>query len=510
MKIRIPIDIIKISRKLEENGFESFLVGGCVRDLLSNKSPKDWDITTNAKPEDILKIFPFGKYQNEFGTVVLPDKYFTEKNKGKAGNLYEITTYRKEGKYTDKRRPDEVVFAEKVEDDLKRRDFTINAMAIRFLDVEKLWKRVGESSVDTAVQLTEYTIKDIFGGKIDLDSKLIRTVGDPYDRIEEDALRMMRAVRFAVQLDFELAVSTYEAIKKKADNLRFISKERIQEELTKIFLSPRPAKGVDLLVETNLMNCIIPEVIEAVGVRQNRHHYYGPYNTVYKHMLASLEKCPSEKLEVRLAAFLHDVGKPQTKRGEGINSTFYGHEYVGARKAREILERLKFPRKVVEKTVLLIKNHMFYYNVDEVGESGVRRVIKKVGLENINDLIDVRIADRLGSGVPKAVPYKLRHFKFMVEKVSKDAVSVKQLNINGDDLIKEVKVKPGPKIGAILEILLAEVIDNPQLNNRRQLLERARELAKKELKSLRSQSKKKIKEERKREEEEIKGKYYVK
>ncbi|MDZ7611188.1 MAG: HD domain-containing protein [Candidatus Moranbacteria bacterium] len=702
MKINVPVNIIKISKELEEKGFESFLVGGCVRDLLSKKTPKDWDVATSAKPEQILEVFPFGKYENEFGTVVLPEKYLakpavassdfsikeedknklvksadkyiekihcpihssqhaenviknaleiareykevnldlveiiafyhdlgflkykdknhiqesanifqeeaekvglkkkminmlkelidhdtghkskyleqqilkeadildglsilrckkahkiemkdyfdwiknkynynwyygffvTEKGKQmlekaviefnkdnfgfklpefeKRNNVYEVTTFRKEGKYTDKRRPDEVVFAEKVEDDLKRRDFTINAMAVRFLDVEKLWKRAADSSFDVSMEVDEYEIKDFYGGKIDLESKLIRTVGDPYERIEEDVLRMMRAVRFAVQLDFDLAVSTLEAIRKKADNLKYISKERIKDELVKIIISNNPAKGVDLLVECGLMRHIVPEVEKAVGVRQNRHHYYGPYNTVYKHMLASLEKCPSEKLEVRLAAFLHDIGKPQTKRGQGINSTFHGHEYLGAKLTRRVLERLKFPRETIEKTVMLVKNHMFYYNVDEVGESGVRRVVQKVGLENINDLIDVRIADRLGSGVPKAVPYKLRHFKYMVERVSQDPVSVKQLEIDGNDLIQELEINPGPKIGAILELLLAEVIDNPQLNNREYLLEEAGKLSKKEVEALRKQARDKIKKEEKKEDKKIKEKYHVK
>jgi poly(A) polymerase/tRNA nucleotidyltransferase (CCA-adding enzyme) len=227
-------------------------------------------------------------------------------------------------------------------------------------------------------------------------------------------------------------------------------------------------------------------------------------------MLASLEKCPSDKLEVRLAAFLHDIGKPMTKQGEGELATFYGHEYVGARITVKILERLKYPKKVIDKTVLLVKNHMFYYNVDEVGEAGVRRVVKKVGLENINDLIDVRIADRLGSGVPKAVPYKLRHFKYMVEKVSKDAISVKQLKINGNDLMKELKIKPGPKIGAILDVLLAYVIDNPEINNKKELFKIAKKLEKKDLIKLRELAKDKIEEKKEEEEEEIKSKYWVK
>jgi hypothetical protein len=211
-----------------------------------------------------------------------------------------------------------------------------------------------------------------------------------------------------------------------------------------------------------------------------------------------------------MAAFLHDIGKPTTKQGSGYNSSFYNHEYAGARITKKIMERLKFSREVINKTVLLVKNHMFYYNVDEVGEAGVRKVIRKVGLENINDLIDVRIADRLGSGVPKAIPYKLRHFKYMVEKVSQDPISVKQLKINGKDLIEKLKIKPGPQIGAILEVLLAEVIEKSELNDKKVLLKKAQKLNQKNLGELKKEAQNKIKETQKKEEKEIKNKYYVK
>jgi len=304
--------------------------------------------------------------------------------------------------------------------------------------------------------------------------------------------------------------NTFDALKKNADLLRHISPERISDEFQKIIMSNRPAWGVELLVETGLMKHIIPELYDTISVRQNKHHYYGPFNTVYKHMLAALKTCPSEKLEVRLAAFLHDIGKPKSKRGHGYDSTFYGHEYVGARMAKVIMERLKFPKKIADKTTLLVKNHMFYYNTDEVGEKGVRKVIRKVGLENINDLIDVRIGDRLGSGVAKAVPYKLRHFKYMVEKVSKDPISVKDLKINGDILLADYDFKPGPQMGAILEILLAEVLDDPKLNTIKYLADRAIELQKEDLKQLRQIAKDKIKEEKQEEEAQTKGKYWVK
>jgi putative nucleotidyltransferase with HDIG domain len=374
---------------------------------------------------------------------------------------------------------------------------------------------------------SRFTIIDLFEGQKDLKNKVIRAVGDASERFEEDALRMMRAIRFAVQLNgnkeqgtrdniqkkenknWEIEGKTFSAIKKNAKNLKYVSQERIRDEFDKIILSKKPSRGVELLVESKLMDQFIPEVISAIGVKQNRHHYHGPYNTVYAHMLASLEKCPSKKLEVRLASFFHDIGKPKSKRGTGEVATFYGHEYIGERMVRKILERLKYPRKVADKILLLVKNHMFYYNVEEVGEAGVRRVIRKVGLENINDLIDVRIADRLGSGVAKAVPYKLRHFKFMVEKVSADAISVKQLAIDGNDLMRDLEIQPGPKIGAILDVLLAHVIDDQTLNKKEKLLSLAKELEKKDLEELRAMAKKKIAQEKKEEEELMKKKYWV-
>lgn len=511
MKIQIPENIIKVIKKLEAGGFEGFVVGGCVRDLLIGKKPNDWDVATNAKPREIQEIFPDSVYENKFGTVGVKFRAQEGKDEKEKCEVVEITTYRIESKYTDKRHPDEVKFAKTLEEDLSRRDFTVNAMALKI-------KKENQKC---------FEIIDLFNGQKDLKNKTIRAVGDANERFNEDALRMMRAVRFVASLEsqvkseklkvksegikkWKIEKKTLEAIEKNIKNLEYISKERIRDEFNKIILSDYPADGVDLLIQTGLMKYIMPEIGHTIGVKQNRHHYYGPYNTVYAHMLASLEKCPSEKLEVRLAAFLHDVGKPKSKRGQGEMATFHGHEYISAKIVEKIMNRLKYPRKIIDKTVLLVKSHMFYYNVDEVGESGVRKVVRKVGLENINDLIDVRIADRLGSGVPKAVPYKLRHFKYMVEKVSQDAISVKQLKINGNDLMKNLKIKPGPKIGAILDVLLARVIDEPKLNTKKELLFLAKTLEKEDLPALRKMAKEKIKEERKKEDEGMKGKYWVK
>lgn len=493
--LKIPTTVKLVLEKIKAEDFEAFVVGGCVRDSLLDKKPNDWDIATNAKPEEILEIFPDGKYENRFGTVIVPEKYL---EKEESSENIEITTYRIESTYSDKRRPDEIKFAKTLEEDLGRRDFTVNAMALEISDSK------------------DFKIIDLFNGQTDLKDKIIRAVGDANERFNEDALRMMRAIRFITQLknplseeDWKIEKKTFEALKKNEKLLKFISAERLKDEFIKIILSDNPDLGVELLMETGLMHHIIPELYETVDVKQNRHHYHGPYNTVYKHLLASLRTCPSKKLEVRLATFLHDLGKPESKRGEGEFSTFYGHEYISAKKVNTILTRLKFSKQIIDKTILLVKNHMFYYNVDEVGEKGVRRVIQKVGLKNINDLIDVRIGDRLGSGTAKAVPYKLRHFKYIVEKVSTDAVSVGQLALNGSDLMKSLNSKPGPKIGAILEILLSEVIDDAELNNKKYLTTRATKLEKENIEDLRILAKKKIEVKKTADNKEIKDKYWV-
>jgi tRNA nucleotidyltransferase (CCA-adding enzyme) len=533
MDNKIPKYIIEIIQKLEENKFEAFIVGGCVRDLLLNKTPKDWDIATNAKPEEILKIFPDSVYENQFGTVAVKIKMqiskckMTNQNKkllkNKSGDeiteIVEITTYRIESKYSDKRHPDEIKFAKTLEEDLSRRDFTINSLALKSTN-SKLQVTNKSQISKSKILNSSYEVVDLFNGQKDLENNIIRAVGKADDRFDEDALRMMRAIRFASTLNgnsklqnvalWKIEENTFEAIKKNAKNLKYISAERIKDEFEKIILSDHPAEGVVLLHETGLLKQFIPEFEKAVGMEQGFHHYDGPYRMVFDHLIASLRECPSKKLEVRLACLLHDIGKPRTRGGSGKESTFYNHQHAGARMAREILTRLRFSKATLDKAVLLVQNHMFYYNVDEVGEAGVRRVVRKVGLENINDLIDVRIADRLGSGVKKAVPYKLRHFKYMVEKVSKDPISVKQLKINGNDLIGELKVQPGPKIGAILDVLLAKVIENPGLNDKKELLQLAKKLLSEDLSKLREMAKDKIKEEQELEDDEIKGKYWVK
>jgi len=513
-KFSIPKEIIEISQKLEEAGFEAYLVGGCVRDILLNREPKDWDIATNAKPEQIQKIFPDSVYENKFGTVLV--KIPNPKSQIQS---VEITTFRLEGKYTDKRHPDEIKFAKTIEEDLSRRDFTINAMAMTLksqITSTKLQKN-SKSEIKNSKNLglgsydLEFTLFDPFDGQKDLKNKFVKTVGNPEDRFSEDALRLIRAVRFATELGFEIEEKTFEAVKKQAGLLEMIAKERIRDEFEKIIMASDATKGIELLESTGLLKYIIPELREGINVKQNRHHIY----TVWEHALRTLDYAAKKNysLEVRLASLFHDIGKPTTKRGEGPDSTFYGHEVVSAKMAVKILDRLRFSKSLIEKVAHLVRYHMFYYNVGDVTEAGVRRFLRRIGPENVDDFIKLREADRIGSGVPKAVPYKLRHLLFMIDKVKKDPILPKMLKLNGNELMELLNIKPGPKVGFILNILLEEILDDPKRNEKEYLSKRAIEIYKlsdKELKKLSDKAKELKEEFESGVEEEMKKKFGVK
>jgi len=530
---KIPNEVQFVLKELEKHGFEAYIVGGCVRDLILKRTPNDWDVATNAKPDEVQKIFPDSLYENRFGTVtarisichpeeqsgdrVPPKLSATEQgtrlpsdslNRAEKPQIQEIqtTTYRIEQGYSDRRHPDKIEFAKTLEEDLSRRDFTINALAVATSQKSKVKSQKSHGFMDFRFYGFSASVVDLYGGQDDIKNKLIRAVGNPIERFDEDALRMMRAARFAVQLGFEIEEKTANAIRQNAHWLERISKERIRDELVKIIMSDNPSEGVELLRELGLLRFIIPELEYGIGVTQNLHHIY----TVYQHLILSLKNCPSKKLSVRLAALLHDIAKPKTKQGSGVSCTFYNHDYLGARFTKSILKRLKFSNEIIEKTSALVGSHMFFYNVDEVSEAGVRRLVKKIGRENVKDLIDLRIADRLGSGVPKAKPYKLRHLEYMIEKVSKDPISVKMLKINGEDIMKILGIAPGVKIGAILDCLLSEVLDDPTLNNRAYLEKRVKEISKLNLNQLRDLAKEKIEERKEEEDKVIKRKYWVK
>ena len=475
----LPPEVKKILETLKEGGLEGFVVGGCVRDLLMDREPKDWDITTNAKPEKIQKLFPEHVYENTFGTVGVKTG-----SEDSVLAIVEVTPYRVEGKYTDKRHPDEIKFADNMADDLWRRDFTINAMAMD----------------------SEGNIIDNHGGRKDIQDGLVRTVGNPEERFSEDALRMLRAVRFTATLEFKIEKETFQAIQKNAGWLKAISKERIRDEFVKIIESDRAHEGIQLLEECGLLEYIIPEMREGIGVAQNLHHIY----TVWEHNLLALKYTADKKysLPVRLGSLFHDIGKPRSKRGEGTHSTFYGHEVIGARMVAGIVDRLKFANDISEKIIRLVRYHMFFYTPDEVTASSVRRLLANVGKENVEDLLKLREADRIGSGRPKAIPYKLRHLKFMIDKVSRDPISVKMLKVNGNDVMQELKDGPGPKVGLVLNMLLAEVLDDPTKNKSEQLISRIHELDKSSPEEL-AGALKKIQDAQEAEDKTLADKHYV-
>ena len=470
MKLELPQPVVLINRILNQNGYKVYLVGGAVRDTLRRVQSHDWDFATNARPEEILQIFPDGFYDNKFGTVGVAGKHLIGDHNYKGEDInwldevFEITTFRKEYGYKDKRHPDKIVWGESIEDDLARRDFTINAMAIELIDNHKLF--------DTSEEKERHLIIDPFDGQKDLDRNIIRSVGSPGERFREDALRMIRAVRFGAQLGFTIEELTLEAIRENSDLIVHISMERISEELQKILLSPFPAEGIMLLHNTGLLQFIIPELEEGIGVAQAGRHIHD----VWKHNIETLRECSSSDPIVRLAALIHDIGKPRTYKEEGPRGiTFHGHEVVGASMAYHIAKRLKLSKKQTQKLTILVRWHMFMYQ-PEMTDASIRRFIKRVGLENINDMIALRIADRKGGG-SKATSWRLREFQRRIGEQLYTPMSLRDLKINGQDVMEILDLPPSKKIGEILNTLFEEVMEDVHKNDREYLIKRIRELS---------------------------------
>lgn len=453
---KIPKEVSHVTETLEKAGFETYLVGGCVRDLLMGKEPKDWDVTTNARPEQIMALFEKTIYENTFGTVGVcvpiensvtyetqsldvpreTPKYF----------IVEVTPFRLEAKYSDFRHPDEVKFSEKLEDDLKRRDFTVNAMSFRLSD-------------------KGHGLTDIFEGLKDIEKKTLRTVGSPDERFKEDALRMLRAVRFSVQLGFSISHETGESILRNSELIKNISAERIRDEFVKIINSKNPSAGIVMLQKFGLLKNIIPELEDGIGVMQSGEHVYD----VWQHLLYALQHSADKNwpLIIRLSALFHDIGKPKSRRSETRvgkkQYTFYGHEVISARMAKKIMERLKFSKKEIELVEKLVRNHMFFSDTELITLSAVRRIITKIGKENIWDLMNLRECDRVGTN-KKETSYRLRKYHAMIEEALRDPISVGQLKINGEYMMKSLEIKAGPRMGWILNALLEEVLDDPTKN----------------------------------------------
>ena len=449
---RIPHEVRGVSRGLREAGFEAYLVGGCVRDLLLNRVPKDWDITTNATPEQIQAVFPDSFYENDYGTVGV-----------KTGSedprvaIVEVTPYRTESEYTDKRRPDSVKFGTSLLEDLARRDFTINAVAF---DEEK-----GH-------------LVDPYNGQKDIKDKIVRTVGNAEDRFNEDALRMLRAVRFVAELGFGIDGTAAAAISENNEHLSHVSRERVRDEFVKILNSDQPMNALILAWQLGILTFISPALVRGVGVEQNQAHSFD----VFEHILRAVQHAADKNwsLEIRLAALFHDVSKPETRRlsEEKKEWSFHGHEVVGSRVTKKALEDLHFPRETIEKVVKLVRWHMFFSDPEQISLSAVRRMIANVGQENIWDLLNLRICDRVGTGRPKEQPFRFRKYKAMVEQALRDPISVKMLSTDGEHIMEKFHMKPGPKIGYVLNVLLEEVLDDPALNTQEYLDSKTEELLK--------------------------------
>jgi tRNA nucleotidyltransferase (CCA-adding enzyme) len=448
MEFRIPQEALEVTEKLTNAGYEAYLVGGCVRDLLIGRKPKDWDVTTNAKPEAIQELFPDSYYTNDFGTVGV-----LRETEDPTLKIIEVTPYRTEGQYTDKRRPDSVSFGDSLEEDLARRDFTINAIAY---------------------EASKGQIIDPYKGQKDIESRVLRTVRDPEERFEEDALRLMRAVRLVAELGFALDSETAAAIQSKAANLSHVSRERIRDELVRILNSDQPMMALVLSQQLGILEHICPDLIRGIGIEQNQAHSYD----VFGHLMRSMQHAADKgwDFDIRLAALFHDVSKPETRRWskEKNDWTFHGHEVVGARVTRKALEDLRFSRETIEKTVKLVRWHMFFSDPDQITLSAVRRMINNVGEEHIWDLLNLRICDRIGTGRPKEQPFRFRRYKAMVEEALRDPISVKMLAVDGSILMEELHVKPGPRLGWILNALLEEVLEDPAKNSREYLLKEAK------------------------------------
>lgn len=449
----IPKEVRAVVALLQHKGFEAYLVGGCVRDIIMDRTPKDWDVTTNAAPEAIQETFPNTFYENEFGTVgVVNDEVEDETVK-----VVEVTPYRKETGYSDKRHPDSVLFSDDLLEDLKRRDFTINAIA---------YDPTGESFVDP------------YKGSTDIEKKRIVAVGDPHARFSEDALRMLRAVRIATELDFDIDPDTSAAIVEMSKDLGHISQERIRDELTKIVMSDHPRRGFILLRELGLLSHILPELEAGVGIEQNQAHSYRVFDHIIETLAAAAKK--QQPLAVRLAALFHDIAKPHTRGFDEKKKdwSFHGHEVEGAKLAKYRLQELRFSTELIQKVVKLVRWHMFFSDTEQITHAAVRRLIKNVGQENVEDLLMLRVCDRIGMGRPKEEPYRLRKYKSMIEEVMRDPISVSMLGIDGKGLMKLIDEKPGPRIGWILHALLEDVLDDPKRNAKEWLEERAIELSK--------------------------------
>jgi tRNA nucleotidyltransferase (CCA-adding enzyme) len=522
LNLELPPQVDFILDTLESAGYEAYIVGGAVRDLMMKRSSNyDYDFTTDATPEKILELFPDSFYENNFGTVMVTHTDLNEQIgitpaedlKWQHSNMhidaptaaksklrpwqdrivdiaraekihdsltddeslrelegdeneentpehhidlfpnYEITTFRSDGAYQDHRRPEEVTWGKTLKEDVDRRDFTINALALKKISNDKSKKDKEHT----------YEVIDYHNGIEDLKAKEIKTVGDPNLRFKEDALRILRAIRFSVQLNMEIDDKTYQAIFDHAHLIEHISWERIRDEFLKILGSDFPAEGVEILDDTKILEYIMPELLEGKGVKQGGHHI----TDVWTHSIEALRETPSIDPIVRLATLMHDIGKPRTYALKNGDITFYNHEIVGSRMASKIAKRLRLSKKNIQRIFILVRQHMFHYQQHNT-DAAIRRFMRKVGLGNIDDILDLREGDRLGSGA-KRTSWRLEEMKQRMIQQLNQPMEVKDLKIDGNDIMKEFDLKPGRVLGEILNYLFEQVLEDPNLNTKETL-----------------------------------------
>ena len=454
---------------LGKEGFDCYLVGGALRDLVLGKEPHDYDLATNALPDEMLNIFPKSiSVGAKFGTVMA----LVQDAHGETHEV-EVTTFRSESDYTDGRWPTNVEFVGEIDKDLGRRDFTFNAMALDLTSLE----------LDGNEEEKEAELYDPFDGVGDIQKKIVKAVGTPLERFKEDGLRAFKACRMASQLQFDIEPETFDAISKAIPVAAQVSMERIRDEFMKMLLSSSvPSHGIELMRQTGLLAIFLPELLEGYGVEQKLYHHHD----VYWH---SLKTCDQAHDSVKLAALLHDIAKPKTDMGNGH---FYGHDAIGAQMVEEIMKRLKFPRNEIQRVITLVKNHMFYYpyvneqmteeerenvKLHEWSDGAVRRFIQRVGEENIEDLFKLRMADAQSNPTTAFRPEEITFLQQRISEVRKEdmALKISDLKINGNDL-EIIGIKKGPLMGNILKQLLDMVVEDPMVNTKETLLQKAQEL----------------------------------
>ena len=453
MRIQVPEDVKYILEKLNNAGYEAYAVGGCVRDSILGRTPDDWDITTSAKPEETKALFPKTIDTGiQHGTVTVMKNHVG----------YEVTTYRIDGEYEDSRHPKEVIFTSDLLEDLKRRDFTINAMAYNHLAENQI-----ENDIETTKGRFKSGLVDAFGGIEDIENKIIRCVGNPIHRFEEDALRMMRAVRFSAQLGYEIETETENAIKVLAGNLVNISAERIQIELVKLLVSDHP-DYLRTAYETGMTKVFFPEFDKMMETDQNNpHHIY----SVGEHTLHALIQIRNDKV-LRLSMLLHDIGKPESlQKDETGRDHFHGHPELGEEMARKILRRFRFDNDTINKVCKLVK---FHDQKLSLKPTKLRKAIVKIGPELFPLLLEVKEADMMAQSDYKRdeKERELEEIRKVYTKIleDKDCLCLKDLAVCGKDLIEQ-GMKPGKELGETLQKLFEYVLENPEKNNRENLIE---------------------------------------